>query len=61
MSIRNGNGGSGFSKIIDLVDMTVIDWDNDPINRSIVRRMAFDDFVKQVDHPNLEVLIQGIF
>jgi hypothetical protein len=39
--------------------MTVIDWDQDPVNRSIVRRTPFEDFKKQISHPNLETLVQG--
>lgn len=39
--------------------MTVIDWEQDPINRSLVRKITFDDFVKVTNHPNLDVLIQG--
>jgi hypothetical protein len=39
--------------------MTVIDWDQDPVNRSIVRRTPFDEFKKQINHPNLEILVQG--
>lgn len=41
--------------------MTVLDWEQDCINRSIIRKTRFDDFIKKVEHSNLEVFINGKF
>ena len=39
--------------------MTVLDWDQDAINQSKIRKTKFDDFIKQEKHSNLDVLVQG--